>query len=391
MTIIHHYLRKELLILSSFIGALFFLAACEKQPDVGTFGSGQVSDNGSANIVVVDSSTINMTTVYVDSTSTSATGFMMVGNYTDAYMGQINSQAYLQIRPPAGLPILDPQRDVYDSIGMDLFFVRSNPYYGDTTVPETYEVHQVTSLYQLPPFEYAWYSNQALPIGGSLGSTTVSIAPNLPYTSQNAGDTVKIRLDDNLGRQLYNMVYNKSDTITNLATFLDWFKGLCITPGGTPGSAIYGFSADSSVMKIYYRENVNGASVTKSLDFTFFNPSAQWNYVTNDRSGSPIAALVTPTSRTQPPPETPSSLTGHASYVDNALGLTTKLTFPYLSAISQRPDYIGLLRAQLTVIPLAGSFSTTWTLPPQVGIYSTDLHNQLLVPISAANGGPVQM
>ncbi|HEV2354356.1 MAG TPA: DUF4270 family protein, partial [Puia sp.] len=143
MTIIHHYLRKELLVLSSFIAALFFLTGCEKQPDLGQFGYSNVPDNNSANIVVVDSTTINLSTVFVDSTSTAGTGYMMVGNYNDAYLGQIRSQAYIQLRPPAGLPTLDPQSDTYDSIGMVLFFPRANPFYGDSTVPETYEVHQV--------------------------------------------------------------------------------------------------------------------------------------------------------------------------------------------------------------------------------------------------------
>jgi hypothetical protein len=377
MTIIHHYLRKELLILSSFILASTFLTSCEKQPNLGQFGSTNVTDNNSANIVAVDSSTVLLSTVFVDSVASSGTSYLQVGTYRDPYMGQVTSQAYVQLRPPSTLPALNPQRDAYDSVGIALFFRKSNPFYGDTTLPQTFEVHQVIdTLYQLPPYSNGWFSNQYLPLGPSLGSTTVTIAPNLPYTSQNAGDTVKIRIDDAIGQQLYNMAYNKSDTLTALQNFEKWFKGICITPGaGSPGGAMYGFF-DSCLLRVYYRENTNGTSKTKSIDFTLYSPSTQWNYITNDRSGSPLANLVTPTSITQPPPLTPSTLTGNASYVDNMLGLTTKLSFPYLSAISQRPDYIGLLRAQLTVIPIAGSFSTTWTLPPQIGIYRTDLHNQ---------------
>jgi hypothetical protein len=391
MTTIYHYLRKELLVISSFLAALSFLTGCEKQPNLGQFGLTNVADNGTANIVVVDSSTIVLSTVYVDSVASAATGYMQVGTYNDAYMGQVTSQAFLQVRPPANLPALDPIRDFYDSIGMAILFRKSNPFYGDTTLAQTFEVHQVVdTLYQLPPYSIGWFSNQYLPIGPSLGSTTVTIAPSLPYTSQNAGDTVKIRMDDALGQQLYNMAYNKSDTLTTLTTFLNWFKGLCITPGaGEPGGTMYGFF-DSCLMRVYYRENVNGASVTKSIDFTLYTRPAQWNYITNDRTGSPIASLVTPTNVTQPPPTTPSSATGHASYVDNILGLTTKLTFPYLNSISQRPDYIGLLRAQLTIVPLAGSFSTTWTLPPQVEVFNTDLHNLTGSPVYAPGTGTPQ-
>jgi hypothetical protein len=391
MTIIHHYLRKELLIVSTFIAALSFLTSCEKQPDLGQFGSTNVPDNGSANIVVVDSSTVLLSTVYVDSVASAATGYLQVGTYNDAYMGQVTSQAFLQVRPPPTLPTLNPEQDFYDSIGMAILFRKSNPYYGDTTLPQTFEVHQVVdTLYQLPPYAFNWFSNDYLPIGPTLGSTTVTIAPNLPYTSQNAGDTVKIRMDDAFGQQLFNMVYNKSDTMTTLSTFLNWFNGLCITPGaGEPGGTMYGFF-DSCLMRVYYRHNTNGTSVTKSIDFTLYNRPATWNYITNNRSGSPIANLVTPTNITQPPPATLSSMTGNASYVDNMLGLTTKLIFPYLNSISQRPDYIGLLRAELTVVPLAGSFNTTWTLPPAVGIYATDLHNQLGSPIYALGSSTPQ-
>jgi hypothetical protein len=390
MTIIHHYLRKELLLLSSFIVALAFLTSCEKQPDLGQFGNSNVTDNNSANIVAVDSSTVLLSTVFVDSVASAATTYLQVGAYNDAYMGQITSQAYLQVRPPAGLPTLNSRFDSYDSIGMALFFRKSNPFYGDTTLAQSFEVHQVMdTLYQLPPYANGWWSNQYLPIGPALGSTTVTIAPNLPYTTQNAGDTVKIRMDDGLGQELYDMAYNKSDTLTTLGTFLNWFKGLCITPGAGPGGAMYGFF-DSCLMRVYYKENLNGVSKTKSIDFTLYNRSSQWNYITNNRTGSPIANLVTPTNVTQPPPITPSNATGNASYVDNILGLTTKLSFPYLNAISQRPDYIGLLRAQLTIIPLAGSFSTTWTLPPQLGIYYTDLHNQQGSPVPAQGTGSAQ-
>ena len=392
MTIIHHYLRKELLILSTFIAALSFLTSCEKQPDLGQFGSTNVADNGSANIVVVDSSTVLLSTVYVDSVASAATGYLQVGTYNDPYMGQVTSQAFLQLRPPPTLPTLNPEQDFYNSIGMAILFRKSNPYYGDTTLPQTFEVHQVVdTLYQLnAPSQLNWFSNDYLPIGPSLGSTTVTIAPNLPYTSQNAGDTVKIRMDDALGQQLFNMAYNKSDTMTSLPTFLNWFNGLCITPGaGEPGGTMYGFF-DSCLMRVYYKHNTNGTSVTKSIDFTIYNRASAWNYITNNRSASPIANLVAPTNITQPPPTTPSSMTGNASYVDNMLGLTTKLIFPYLSSISQRPDYIGLLRAELTVVPLAGSFNTTWTLPPAVEVYATDLHNQLGSPIYALGSSAQQ-
>ncbi|HXB94670.1 MAG TPA: hypothetical protein VNU70_05910, partial [Puia sp.] len=57
--------------------------------------------------------------------------------------------------------------------------------------------------------------------------------------------------------------------------------------------------------------------------------------------------------------------------------------FPFLNAIAQRPDYIGILRAELTVRPVPGSFSNMWRLPPQIGLYGTDQNNLPQAPILA--------
>src|ERR1700749_3566902 len=103
---IHKYLRKELLFfLSCFLSALFILSGCQKQPDL-LFGSTYTDDNTGANIVVVDKATINMSTVYVDSTAPPPTVFPQVGSYNDVWLEKFTTRAYLQVAPPASLPAL---------------------------------------------------------------------------------------------------------------------------------------------------------------------------------------------------------------------------------------------------------------------------------------------
>jgi hypothetical protein len=388
MTIIHNHLRKELLFLFLSITALFFLAGCQKQPSV-NFGSTYAPDNGQTNIIVVDSSTINMSTVYTDSTATAATGYLMVGSYHDAFLGQMSSTGYIQLAPPATLPTLNYLIDTYDSIGMVMIFKTNNPFYGDTTITQTYQVQQIDTLYQLAAFEPAWYSNRSLPLGPAIGQGSVLITPTRPTTTENI-DTVRIPMDYNLGQTLYNLIYDKSDTMTTLKTFQQYFPGLAISEAPGSQGNIYGFR-DSSIMRIYYQENnAGGVSTTKYIDFTLNNKSYQFNSLTANWAGSAIANLNKPTSVSQPPPLTSSTQTGHASYVQTIGGLNVKLTFPYLNAIAQRPDYIGLLRAELTVVPLAGSFTTTYTLPPQVGVYTTDLHNLIGSPLPAVGTATAQ-
>jgi hypothetical protein len=395
----HKYPAKKLLFfLSFFLTALFILSACQKQPALGDFGSQYSNDNSSAQIVLVDTATVSVGTTLVDSTETTATGYLMVGSYNDDWLGRVTSRAYLQVEPPASLPTIDPRIDTYDSIGMIFFFKPGSPYYGDTTQSQTYVVNQVDTLMELPPFYHGWWSSYNLPIGPDLGSVSVRIAPNRPVgsgsiasnTSLGEGDTVKIRMDDNLGQTIYNMVYNRSDTVKNATKWINWFHGLSLSPSSSlpPANIMSGFK-DSCIMRVYYRENALLSS-EKFIDFDFTNKSNQYNYIHTDRTGKPINNIDTATQAVQPPPVTPSNQIGNAGYVQTMEGLNVKLTFPYLNSIALRRDFIGLLRAQLTVRPVPGSFTTTWRLPPQVGIYGTDQHNLVGGAIPAVGSGAVQ-
>src|ERR1700704_3729970 len=123
MTIIHDYLQRRLFLFSS-ISALFLLVGCQKQP-VLTFGPTYVADNNGANIVLVDTSTTIMSTLFTDSTATAGTGFLMVGNYRDAFFGEVSTRAFLQVTPPA--PPTITLFDNYDSIALIMLFKRANP------------------------------------------------------------------------------------------------------------------------------------------------------------------------------------------------------------------------------------------------------------------------
>jgi len=391
---INKYLRKELLfpIFSSLL-ALFFLAGCQKQPSL-LFGSTYTDQGTGANIILVDTSTIIMSTALVDSTSTSGTGYLQVGSYNDDYLGNITSRAYWQVVPPSSLPTLDPRSTTYDSIGLVLFAKTGSPYYGDTTVFQKYVVNQIDTLYQEASGQIGWFSNDSLPLGPELGSTSVRIFPNLntnlalSNTSQGTGDTVRIPLDKALGQQLYTMIYNKSDTITNGTKWQRWFHGLCLSPGGSNvANLIYGFK-DSALMRIYYRQN-GVISTGAFIDFPIGSKSFQFNNIITHYGGNggyqnkPVDSLLRPTQHPQVPPLTASARTKHVSFLQTIGGLNVKLTFPNITSIALRSDYIGLLRATLTVRPVPGSYSTTWRLPPAVGIYSTDQNNTLLAPIPA--------
>ena len=387
---IHKYPRKKLLFLFSSLLAVFFLTSCQKQPNL-RFGNSYTTDNNGSNVVVVDTSTVLVSTIFNDSTSTNGTGYLMAGTYQDPILGTVTSRAFFQVTPPSGLPSLSPVNNTYDSIGLVIFFKKNNPWYGDTTTLNNYVINQVDTSYQLSaPFLNGYFSNSSLRIDPNpLGSTgPVFIHPSAldsaPLTSQGISDTIKIRLDDNLGRQLYNMVYTLSDSINNPTSFQNWFHGLCLSTAGIGSGgtgAIYGFK-DSCLMRIYYR--TAGVFAQQYIDFNVTNRSLSFNSIRTNYAGTPLVNIRKPTGYYgQAPPATSSKVTNNAGYVQSITGLNVRLSFPNIKAIALRPDYIGLLRATLTVRPVPDSWSTTWRLAPQLGIYTTDQNNQIGTPIPA--------
>jgi hypothetical protein len=385
---IHNYLKKEAYLLLAVL-SLFSLISCQKQPKL-SFGQDYIGDNGSANIVLVDTATVLMSTVRVDSTATAGTGFLQIGAYNDPYFGKISSRAFLQVGIPGSFPGIN-QFDIYDSIGLVMLFKKGNPYYGDTTATMTYRVNQVTDLYQLndATSQRGFYSKDSFNIDPTpLGSTSFRLYPSIPLADQGTGDTVKIKLDHDLGARMFNMVFNNNDSIKKAQNFLNWFHGLCISPDANSKGIIYGF-ADSILLRIYYRE-VGAVTSFKTIDFGITNKSFQFNNIVTDRTGSPLAKLNPVLSGPgQNPTSTLSDSIG-GGYVQSITGLNVKLTFPYLNGIAHRQDYLSVIRAILTVKPLPQSFSTTWTLPPQLSIDYTDFNNLIGSPLPSSTTGQAQ-
>ena len=80
------------------------------------------------------------------------------------------------------------------------------------------------------------------------------------------------------------------------------------------------------------------------------------------------------------PAEAPSALTNNAVYVQGPSGIETKIRFPYLANfLTNVPDYIGILKAQLILKPIVGTFEPklNFALPPQMILSATDQNNEL--------------
>lgn len=368
---------------------IIFLTACQK-PSI-DFGASFVNNNSNSNntsVIQIDTFTAHLSTVLVDSFPTAGTGSMLLGYYQDNLFGSVTSSAFLQIGTPSGTSGINYQ-SVYDSLVLNMRINKS--FFGDTTLQQRYYVSQLDEIIQFPSStQYTYYNNSSFPYNPSpLGFTDVTIYPTRGLTSQALSDTVKIDLPDTLGQHLFEMIQNVSDTIRNINSFIAYFRGLTIYPDNAQGhsGSMYGFK-DTVTMRMFYHQP--GIYTTYNhIDFTLNNKSNQFNRITADRSGTPLAALTTAQANRPNPlihAEVPSSQMKNATYVQSATGIQGKITFPSLSTVLALPGYLGILRAQLIFKPIVGTFSPELALPPQLILSQTDANNQLGSPIFSSGG-----
>jgi len=368
---------------------LFFFAACQK-PSI-DFGASFVNSNGNSNntsIVQIDTFTAHLSTVIVDSFPTAGTGSMLLGYYHDNIFGSVTSSTFLQMGTPSGTSGINNQ-SVYDSLVLNMRVNKT--FFGDTLKQQRYYVSQLNEIIQLPSTtQRTYYNNSSFSYNASpLGFTDVTILPTRGFTSQAFDDTVKIGLPDTLGQHLFEMIRNVSDTIRSINSFISYFKGLTIYPDNTIGHSgtLYGFK-DTVTMRLFYHQP--GIYTTSHfVDFTLSNNSNQFNHISADRTGTPLAILSTAQANRPNPlihAEVPSAQTNNAMYVQSATGIQGKITFPSISTVLGLPGYLGILRAQLILKPVAGTFTPELALPPQLMLSQTDANNQLGSPIFAGSG-----
>jgi hypothetical protein len=332
--------------------------------------------NNTPNVVTIDTFAVQVSTVFLDSFTTSGTKSQLLGRYIDPYFGTITSQTYTDIGTPSPLPTITNNSE-YDSIQLIMRIDRT--FYGDTTQVQRFLVSQLTQVMNYPGTQTSFYNNNSIPYDPApLGSVDVRINPTAGLTSQRIGDTIKIKMPNSLGKQLFDLLYRQPDTITNASIFRGYFKGLTVYPDTTLPGAVYGFK-DTMMLRLFYHEP--GVVVTpKSTDFGVVNQSSQFNQIRADRTGTPTEKVNRLT------PELQSTASGNEAFLQPITSLYIKLLFPTISNLAGYPDYLTIMKATLEIKPVQGTYSPIYNLPPNVNLSLTGEGNTIGAQLPVGNG-----
>lgn len=349
---------------------LFCIAAivsCGTDTDAGEFvvGSDYLAVNNK--VIMIDTVTVDMSTINFDSLVTSSKNRILVGNYDDPIFGKVKSDSYFQLSTDT-YALVNSGSDtqavnyVFDSISMILKY--DNYYYGDTTKVQTFNIHRLTQKVKPNTDDNNFYNNSTLSYGSeSLG--TISYKPR-PIQK----DSINIRMSDVFGSELFQKI--KKREITDFDSFTEYFKGLVLVPDNSNSASAIGFSVGNSKVRLYYSKyQADTDEVPYYIDFTIKNVAKQFNSISLDKTGTLLQNLPISSSKLS------SLLTNNQGFIQSGTGVACKIDFPNIKQLKYISDNGAIIDAELILKPVNNSYSEKYPLADSLQVYVGDNLNRI--------------
>jgi|GEM_PF-154286 len=364
------YICSKNLIMHKFILMLFFamtVLSCGTDSDAGEFvvGSDYLAINNK--VVLIDTVTVDMSTINFDSLVTSNQSRILIGNYDDPIYGKVKSNSYFQLASDSYALInngsdTEATNYVFDSISMILKY--DNYYYGDTTKVQTFDIHRLTQKVKPNTDDKNFYNNSALSYETeSLG--TVSYKPR-PVEK----DSINIKMSTVFGAALFQKL--KKREITDFDSFNEYLKGLVLVPSGSNSASVVGFHVKTSKVRLYYSKYQSDTQETPYIiDFTIADATKQFNAVSLDRTGTIIQNLPVSSSKLS------SLLTNHQGFIQSGTGVACRIDFPNIKQLKYLSDKGAIVDAQLLLKPVNNTYSKQYPLADSLKIYVADNLNRI--------------
>ncbi len=356
-------MRKFILILL-FVLSLF---SCGTDTDTGEFTVGSDYLALSNKVVLIDTVTVDMSTINFDSLATSNRSRILIGNYDDPIFGKVKSDSYFQLSTSTyALTSVGSDTEsvnyVFDSISMILKYDRY--YYGDTTRVQTFNIHRLTQRVKPNTEDDNFYNNSTLSYSPeSLG--TISYRPR-PLQK----DSINIQMSKEFGEALFLKI--KKREITDYDSFTEYLKGLVLVPDTGNSSSAIGFSVSTSKVRLYYSKyQADDEADSYILDFQILDATKQFNSISSDKTGTILQNLPISTSKLS------STLTNNQGYIQSGTGVACRVDFPNIKQFKNISTNGAIVDAELILKPVNNSYSEKYPLADSLTVYVGDNLNRI--------------
>jgi len=350
---------------------MFFFAvsliSCGTDTDAGEFvvGSDYLALNNK--VILVDTLTVEMSTINLDSLITSSQNRILIGNYDDPLFGKVKSDSYFQLSTTTYAlnnsgSDTEAVKYVFDSISMILKY--DNYYFGDTTKVQTFDIHRLIQKVKPNTEDNNFYNNSKLNYSPeSLG--TISFKPR-PIEK----DSINIKMSSAFGAELFQKL--KKREVTDFDTFTEYLKGLVLVPSSSNSSSVIGFSATTSKVRLYYSKYQADTEETPYIvDFSILDKTKQFNAISSDKTGTLLQNLSVPSSKLS------SSLTEQQGFIQSGTGVSCRIDFPNIKQFKHISDNGAIVAAELILKPVNNTYSSKYPLADSLSVYVADNLNRI--------------
>ncbi len=362
-------------ILVLLIVVMLMVASCSSDNlNTSDFLAGEEFTDSNLRVVLVDTLTVETSTMKFDSIVTSESTRILVGKYTDPVFGTVKTSSYMGMLPSSFS--IDSEAE-YDSI--NLYLKLDSYYYNDTLRTNTIKVKRLTKTLKPKEDDYIYNTDSAEYLEDDLAIYTYTPRPT-------AGDTLEIRLMDDLGLDLFSKFQEKD--ITTSDQFKDYFRGIALLPGDDDNGSVIGFSKTSgaSFIRIYYSTAEEDERVQEYLDINLDVTSDPVPFFNQILAENPIAPLQTLTNKEI---NLSSADVDNLSFIQSGIGITTRIQIPYLKTLYDIKGQGTLLDAVLKIKPAEGGNNDQLILRDTVSVYIVDQNNDLTSQLLIQDTNPV--
>ncbi|GAA3728034.1 MULTISPECIES: DUF4270 family protein [Flavobacterium] len=356
-------MQKFILILL-FVLTLF---SCGTDTDTGEFTVGSDYLALSNKVIMIDTVTVEMSTINFDSLVTSNKSRILIGNYDDPIFGKVKSDSYFQLSG-ASYALNNTGSDteavnyVFDSISMILKYDKY--YYGDTTKVQTFDIHRLLQKVKPNTDDSNFYNNSAL----SYSTESLGKISFIPRPKQK--DSINIKMDKEFGEALFQKI--KKREITDFDSFTEYLKGLVLVPETSNSSNIIGFSAGSSKMRLYYSKYMADTDEESYiLDYTILDKTKQFNSISLDKTGTLLQNLPVSSSNLS------SNLTNNQGFIQSGTGVACRVEFPNIKQFKNISTNGAIVNAELILKPVNNSYSDKYPLADSLSVFVGDNLNRI--------------
>lgn len=341
---------------------LIFIAvsACE---DPSTIGEDFIIKEP-INLYYLDTVSVELSTVQIDSIVTSGTGDLICGYHEDERLGNIKATGFFQV----GLDSINSSAypgtlAYYESIVLRLQY--DDYSYYDTTEEVSLSVYQLAEEIVLNEDTDYLYNTSNFSLLEDDLDTIATIGKSTFFPYPNLRDYVDIPLDEWLGRELFQMVKDEDDILEEIDEFLEKYPGFALVADQKNGS-ILRFSTSSRIIVNY----VEGGE-KKKLVFPI-NDLYHFSRIVSNRQQTSLADLKDSRNAIS------STLTNNEAYLQAGVGLGIRVAFPHLDKMKEVESKDILTQAHLTLGVVKNSYSNNRPLPDTLIIYVVDALNRVL-------------